>query len=228
MTRNKHTHRGTCQACGRIQAFDGVKIAKHGYTVDWGFFNGTCQGSDAAPLENDKQMTDAIIETLREHVAPAAEEKARRLRNGTVIPRWYKNVYRGGKHEQITVKREELTDYEAEQIVKARVYNAESEAREARAHAAMLEKLIEARWGKALYPVEREARKELKAGVRVRLGGKNGMDGEVVKIEGKVASGCGPYLNGQFIQHAFIKREDGRMVAIPCRLIRQDAITEVK
>jgi hypothetical protein len=34
----KHTHRGTCQACGAVQAMmiNGV-LAKHGYTVDWGF-----------------------------------------------------------------------------------------------------------------------------------------------------------------------------------------------
>lgn len=37
------THNGTCQACGRQHAVNvkSGKLAKHGYTVDWGFFNGT-------------------------------------------------------------------------------------------------------------------------------------------------------------------------------------------
>jgi hypothetical protein len=62
------THNGTCQACGRSHAV-GLKtgpLAKHGYTVDWGFFNGTCQGSDARPLEIDTALNITIISQRRE------------------------------------------------------------------------------------------------------------------------------------------------------------------
>ena len=47
----KHTHKGTCQSCGRVQAVkvDG-KIAEHGFTVDWGRV-GSCDGSDKQPLK---------------------------------------------------------------------------------------------------------------------------------------------------------------------------------
>lgn len=61
------TYTGICQACGRRQAIH-VKsglIAKHGYTTDWGFFNGTCQGSDHAPLELQTVLNEDITRQLR-------------------------------------------------------------------------------------------------------------------------------------------------------------------
>jgi len=62
----KHTHKGTCQVCGSVQAITGEAgvIAKHGYTVEWGFFNGTCSGSHSKPLEQDKWLTETMIKNL--------------------------------------------------------------------------------------------------------------------------------------------------------------------
>lgn len=52
-TGNQATHQGTCQICGRIHKVNNVTglIATHGYTVDYGYFNGACNGSDKLPLE---------------------------------------------------------------------------------------------------------------------------------------------------------------------------------
>ena len=63
----KHTHKGTCQACGRVQAVNNKSgmVAKHGYTVDWGYFSGICQGSDEAPLEQSTDVTLRIIKQLQ-------------------------------------------------------------------------------------------------------------------------------------------------------------------
>tara|TARA_R110000851_G_C12839492_1_gene541590 strand:- start:54 stop:665 length:612 start_codon:yes stop_codon:yes gene_type:complete len=63
----KHTHKGTCQACGRVQAVNNKSgmIAKHGYTVDWGYFSGICQGSDEAPLEQSTEVTLRVIRQLQ-------------------------------------------------------------------------------------------------------------------------------------------------------------------
>ena len=60
---NQSTHTGTCQACGRRQAvhINTGNISKHGYTTNYGFFNGTCGGSDELPLELD---TAVNIETV--------------------------------------------------------------------------------------------------------------------------------------------------------------------
>ena len=60
------THTGICQACGRRQAVH-VKtgmIAKHGYTTEYGFFNGTCGGSDALPLELDTTVNVATVAAM--------------------------------------------------------------------------------------------------------------------------------------------------------------------
>lgn len=63
---SKHTHRGHCQVCGREQAVDNKTgtLAKHGYTVEHGFFEGECPGSHNLPLEHDHTMTDNIIDDL--------------------------------------------------------------------------------------------------------------------------------------------------------------------
>lgn len=63
---SKHTHRGHCQVCGAQQAVDNKTgmLAKHGYTVEEGFFEGECPGSHNLPLEHDHTMTDNIIGDL--------------------------------------------------------------------------------------------------------------------------------------------------------------------
>lgn len=60
------THTGTCQACGRRQAVhvNTGMIAKHGYTTEYGFFNGTCAGSDELPLELDTAVNVATIAAM--------------------------------------------------------------------------------------------------------------------------------------------------------------------
>jgi hypothetical protein len=61
------THNGTCQACGRVQAIraNGL-LAKHGYTTEYGFFNGTCSGSDHPPLELQTGHNEQVVIRLRE------------------------------------------------------------------------------------------------------------------------------------------------------------------
>lgn len=61
----KATHRGTCQCCGREQKLPGGVLSKHGYTTEWGFFEGTCTGAGRLPLEKDRSWLDATVENLR-------------------------------------------------------------------------------------------------------------------------------------------------------------------
>ena len=63
---SKHTHRGHCQVCGNAQAVNKETgmLAKHGYTVEHGFFEGECPGSHNLPIEHDHTMTDDIIGDL--------------------------------------------------------------------------------------------------------------------------------------------------------------------
>lgn len=64
----KHTHKGTCQVCGNVQAVgskQGRPLSLHGYTVDWGYFSGTCSGSKRQPLELDRSVLDASVRHFR-------------------------------------------------------------------------------------------------------------------------------------------------------------------
>ncbi len=55
----KATHKGTCQICGSIQMLPEGRLAKHGYTVKWGFFSGVCPGSHGLPFEQSTDLIEA-------------------------------------------------------------------------------------------------------------------------------------------------------------------------
>lgn len=65
------THRGTCQVCGRIHRVNDKNgtIANHGYTVDWGWFNGTCRGSKNLPFEKSCELVKQSIEWSNDRIA---------------------------------------------------------------------------------------------------------------------------------------------------------------
>jgi hypothetical protein len=63
----KATHQGTCQSCGRLQKLPRGRLSKHGYTVDWGFFNGVCGGAGYKPLEEERKHLDSTVLALRKH-----------------------------------------------------------------------------------------------------------------------------------------------------------------
>lgn len=221
---NKATHRGTCQACGRAQAHFKGTIAQHGYTVDWGHFNGVCQGAFAQPMEIEITLTQSII-AIANKAAERSEQLAADLKSGAVAPLYFKSVYDRVKCKSIKVEvaKETLMSWEIDQCLSLAVHQAESRARDARYHAKLLTGLIEARHGKALMPIKLE-RKEIKVGARVQLGGKKGDIFEVVEVKRMIASGCGPYMNGQLLLHAIFAREDGSTFAVPTKTIRQSAI----
>jgi len=55
------THTGICQLCGKRHMLPDGKLAKHGYTMDYGYFNGTCRGSDALPFEQSKELAERSL-----------------------------------------------------------------------------------------------------------------------------------------------------------------------
>lgn len=66
------THDGTCQICGARQRLPGGLLAKHGYDVQHGFFNGVCIGSDHAPFEEDCLLLARTLGDFRTYVAREA------------------------------------------------------------------------------------------------------------------------------------------------------------
>lgn len=67
---SQHTHRGNCQICDSLQAVDNKTglLAKHGYDVKFGFFNGTCKGAHHQPLQVSKDLIATVIESVKTQV----------------------------------------------------------------------------------------------------------------------------------------------------------------
>lgn len=79
----KATHIGHCQVCGSRQKLPNGLLAKHGYTVDYGFFNGVCFGAGHLPFEQSKDLVVqdiarcvAMIETQREVIKAINADKS--------------------------------------------------------------------------------------------------------------------------------------------------------
>ena len=70
-TGNQHTHKGICQACGRMQAVNNKTglIAEHGYQVHWSQFVGSCSGSNRLPIQFSTAWTTYIQEELLSQAA---------------------------------------------------------------------------------------------------------------------------------------------------------------
>jgi hypothetical protein len=75
----KHTHTGTCPACGRQQAVN-VKtdrLSAHGYTIKYGWQMGTCGGARELPAELSDEFARLI--QIPAQLAKAAELEAKTL-----------------------------------------------------------------------------------------------------------------------------------------------------
>jgi len=94
--KNKATHSGTCQVCGNFQKLPGNVLSKHGYTKQWGFFNGVCWGAGSKPFEISIDLIEGAIaratETLEATRKESAELKAGKLIEGST--KAWQHVYR--------------------------------------------------------------------------------------------------------------------------------------
>jgi hypothetical protein len=69
----KATHYGTCQICNSLQKAPGGFLAKHGYDVQYGFFNGICRGSHELPYEVSNELLVAILASIKVSIANYVE-----------------------------------------------------------------------------------------------------------------------------------------------------------
>lgn len=81
---SKTQTRGNCQCCGRDQAVAKGTMAHHGYTVDNGYFNGTCGGHMHAPLQVERTVADSIVAKCRQD-AERLDKRAAALKDGTEV-----------------------------------------------------------------------------------------------------------------------------------------------
>lgn len=77
--------RGNCQCCGREHAIVNGKMAKHGYTVECGWFQGVCIGQHFAPIQVSREQADKLIASVREQVLEM-NAKADKVASGELKP----------------------------------------------------------------------------------------------------------------------------------------------
>lgn len=165
-----HTHRGTCQACGKMQAVDNVtrKLAKHGYTVSYGAFQFVCNGAwGYKPAEFDVALTRS---TMTKCLTSAAfhDTEVAGLKIGTVVPetfeRWNptkvkvnKRAYGNGTYETKgdydTLSIAKATAEERKSRIAGQIRYHELQAEGLRHHEAFLRTRVLTRLGEPLYAV---------------------------------------------------------------------------
>lgn len=78
MNMAKATHNGICQACNKAHAYNEKtgNISKHGYTVENGWFEGTCMGADNNPLQHERTIADQTVIYLQDLASKLSKQNA--------------------------------------------------------------------------------------------------------------------------------------------------------
>jgi hypothetical protein len=135
----------------------GTVLAKHGYTVEFGYFNGTCHGSGQVPIQTDRFIADQTSKGLEGYAADC-ESSAKRLKSGSVHPT-HINTGRTKldphtyTHEPVYIEWAQGTPYQQRVAVERAVAEAERDARHARDHARSLREMADRLHGTALVAI---------------------------------------------------------------------------
>jgi hypothetical protein len=178
-----HTHRGTCQACGSVQAVDNNSyfIAKHGYKVEYGRFQFVCNAAGSKPAEHDVSFThDTIASCLK--AAESHEADAAALRSGEYVPPLFKRW--NPRKEKITRTRgggerksmgdydilpiAQATEVERRDTINSAIADHEMNASGFRGHVAFLRRDVLTRFGQPLYPNEELTKTALTKGLKFK------------------------------------------------------------
>ena len=108
MTNEKNQIRGNCQCCGKQQAVKNGTMAKHGYTVEHGWFNGVCSGERFAPIQISRTQTDKIIAEILAEI-PQLLVKAEQVVMGKLLPAV---VITGRYNNKVTIPYADATPYD--------------------------------------------------------------------------------------------------------------------
>jgi hypothetical protein len=87
---SKATHTGHCQVCGAEQKLPNSNLSTHGYTVQWGFFNGICTGTKHLPFEQDISLVQGAIDHALE-IKAGIEAQIVKYTNSTETSAWFHN-----------------------------------------------------------------------------------------------------------------------------------------
>ena len=137
----KSTHKATCQACGNVQAVVNGKMAKHGYTVEHGFFAGTCPGSDEVPMETSTDLTMNIVKRMTTRALALMARTIGDIGNVAVpVHKGEENVYINANTFQ--------------QLAENKLHAMHREGKHLQAYAKDLEALAEVRYNEEMFAIE--------------------------------------------------------------------------
>lgn len=158
----KATHNGTCQRCGNKQAIKNGVLVNHGYTVDNGWFQGICGGTNRKPLEVDTSYAKETVKFCRsESKKLAAITDADITRVGARV----RSEYKYGVYETKMMTLEEYTEFRGDNlsitklkdVVRYEVSKCHRHSRNLAAHAKDITGLMKTTFGQPL-----ESREEIK------------------------------------------------------------------
>lgn len=155
--------RGNCQCCGREHAVVDGKMAKHGYTVESGWFQGVCAGKHFAPIQVSRDDTDKLIATVREQVLEMIV-KADKVASGELKPATITRHPHSKKAMEF-VPFAEATSWEQRDAIRALEWNYRRTAEMGTSFAKMMTEVADKYHGKALTEV---AKKEAPAFIMPR------------------------------------------------------------
>jgi hypothetical protein len=149
--------RGICQCCGREQAIVNGRMAKHGYTVECGWFQGVCAGKNFVPMQVSREHTDVLVAQVRKEVIEMIS-KANRIASGEVKPTTItlnKNRRNSLDGKEI-VQFADATAYEQKQALESIEWDLRRSAQMGTDYANMMEKIANEFHGKELVTVEKK------------------------------------------------------------------------
>ena len=88
MNKRTATHSGHCQACGNLQKLPAGKLSIHGYTIEHGYFSGTCHGSKELPFELSCELVKTFIEGATAHMKSVKAFQTKLRKQTTEAKAW--------------------------------------------------------------------------------------------------------------------------------------------
>ena len=146
--------RGNCQCCGREHAVVDGRMAKHGYTVESGWFKGVCAGKHFAPIQVSREQTDTLIASVRKQVLEMIA-KADLVASGEFKPTTITRHPHSKKAMEF-IPFAEATVYEQRDAIRALEWNYRRTAEMGTSFADMMVQVADKYHGKALVEVAKK------------------------------------------------------------------------
>jgi hypothetical protein len=127
-------------------------MAKHGYTVEHGWFQGACSGESSEPMQKSRTRTDGIVAKVRADVAKLLEQK-NKLEAGTAKPEF---INRGTERKPDLIPFAEGDKFDQHKAVQQVIRSLTIKAEMGTSFADMLVEMADKYHGQPLVQVEKK------------------------------------------------------------------------